>query len=286
MDKEMQPSEMAQRIADNDATRSEFIWRLLCDAQQRKPLKNSSLIPQNIVQFWDSKYVPRDVEENLESWASLKSKGFKYSMFDRKEARNFITAHYPAQNADAFDACYHPAMESDYFRLCYLWKRGGIYVDADDHYIGGDLEPLLRGGLGVQPLCYDCISQQMTDVEQLLKSSAPPPEKIFYFNNNPLLAPPHHQIIGLALRRATNLLTIPSTDRYPEIQSTTGPGNLTNCIVRSLFDDQELSPSLNILFGWSQIAQTVWDLSYRRDERNWRLSNGTRFEENETRNES
>jgi hypothetical protein len=34
---------------------------------------------------------------------------------------------------------------------------------------------------------------------------------------------------------------------------------------------------IQILNDWDSIAVSKWPLSYRRDERNWRLSNGKRF---------
>jgi hypothetical protein len=102
---------------------------------------------------------------------------------------------------------------------------------------------------------------------------------IFYFNNDPLIAPPRHPVVVRALERATRLLTEEAAGNLPDIQSTTGPGNLTASLVEeALISDPTESPlSLRVAADWEEVATTIWPLSYRADRRNWRLSNRQRF---------
>lgn len=64
------------------------------------------------------------------------------------------------------------------------------------------------------------------------KSGADAANWIFYLNNNVLIAGSGHPIIMRALNQATFFLEKDIGNGLPEIQSTTGPGNLT----KSIFD--------------------------------------------------
>jgi hypothetical protein len=105
------------------------------------------------------------------------------------------------------------------------------------------------------------------------------PSWIFYFNNNPLVASRNHPIIERALDRATTLIELAGEDSLPEIQTTTGPGNLS----KSIFDlgaasRRKLENALVVLRDWDSLAISRWPLSHRSDARNWRLSNQKRFD--------
>ena len=94
---------------------------------------------------------------------------------------------------------------------------------------------------------------------------------VFYFNNNPLIAPFHHIIIDKALEQSTYLLnksSLPPTD----IQSITGPGDLSKSIF-SCREEIDLSPRITVISNWGKIAETKWELEYRSDSKNWRMMN-------------
>ena len=159
--------------------------------------------------------------------------GFTHRLFDERSAKAFIGGSLGARHERAFERCYHPAMQADYFRLCYLLVEGGFYVDADDVCVGTDIGWLFDDGrLKLQPLCYDIASGTMVNPSVFLRSDAYNPSWIFYFNNNPLIASRGHPIIERALSQATDLLELAGEDVLPEIQTTTGPGNLS----KSIFD--------------------------------------------------
>jgi len=96
---------------------------------------------------------------------------------------------------------------------------------------------------------------------------------IFYFNNNPLNAGSGHTLIERTLAQATLFLEKDVTNGLPEIQSTTGPGNLTKSIFDAVTENGEIERALLVLCDWENIAKSSWALSYRNDQRNWRLSN-------------
>jgi hypothetical protein len=161
-----------------------------------------------------------------------------------------------------------------------LLVEGGLYVDADDDCVGTDISWLFEDGrLKLQPLCYDIASGAMVAPSVFLCADAYDPGWIFYFNNNPLVARRSHPIIERALNQATSLLELAGEHALPEIQATTGPGNLS----KSIFDlgrtsKGDVESDLVVLREWDALAVSRWPLSYRDDSRNWRISNQKRFD--------
>ena len=165
-------------------------------------------------------------------------------------------------------------MKSDYFRLCFIFMEGGCYIDTDDVYQGAPIEHLFTDGrLKIQPLCYDMSTDKMVPPAVFAEQGADAPGWIFYFNNNPLMAVPGHPILERALSSATHALEENTANDLPEIQSTTGPGNLTKSIFDAATESGEVGCDLFVLRDWETIACSRWPLSYRNDARNWRLSN-------------
>jgi len=230
--------------------------------------------PKRIVQFWDDLgQLPNDVNECMESWKKLERVGFEVQVFDESSAKNFISIHLGSRYETAFDKCYHPSMKSDYFRYSYIFVEGGFYVDADDVYHGTAIDHLFTDGrLKLQPFCYDVGTSQMVPPSVFLNPGADQLGWIFYFNTTPLIAARNHPIVERALLNATNALEQDSKGVLPEVQATTGPGNLT----RSVFEvvngirPEEL---LVVVHDWEKTSTSKWPLSYRDDRRNWRLSN-------------
>lgn len=259
--------------------RSEFIRSLVQKSRAPQATDNEApSVPKTIVQFWhDLGKLPEDVRECISSWSRWKTSGFAHRVFDTADAAKFISRSFGPDHARAFTRCYHPAMQADYFRLCYLLVEGGLYVDADDVCIVTDIAILFEGRrLKVQPLCYDITSDSMVTPTAFLQPGANDEGWIFYFNNNPLIACQGDPVVKRALERATQLLNSAANEEFPEIQSTTGPGNLSR-IVFELGTAFAIDDRVLILNDWDSIAVSRWPLSYRRDERNWRLSNGKRF---------
>ncbi|MBY4949553.1 glycosyltransferase family 32 protein [Cupriavidus respiraculi] len=259
--------------------RSDFIRRLVqAPPPSTAPDNQGPSIPRRIVQYWhDLQALPADVLECMDSWSRWGSRGFEYRIFDARSAARFIEQSLGREHLRAFMRCYHPAMQADYFRLCYLVINGGMYVDADDVCIAKDISELFVGnGVKVQPLCYDIAADSMVQCEVFLQAGTNRDGLIFYVNNNPLIACEGDPIISRALERATLRLNFAAEGELLEIQSTTGPGNLSRIIFEmcaQCLDEHRLT----VLRTWDSIGISKWPLSYRADGRNWRISNGKRF---------
>jgi hypothetical protein len=258
---------------EDDRFRSRFIQRLLFHQYDKRTSDfRRQPIPRVLVQYWDDfNRLPTDVKACLDTWDSLRSQGFERLVFDDQNARSFIEANFGAEAREAFSRCHHAAMRCDYFRLCYIFRKGGFYVDADEVYSGASLEVLLDGHrLKLQPLCYDVPSDTMVPPSEFFVDEADRPERIFYVNNTPLIAPAGHAIVERALVRATTLLL--SRSSREDIQSTTGPGNLSASLVAyAMATPTDGHRGYEFIRDWERVARTEWNLSYRKDERNWRL---------------
>ena len=268
-----EPAADPSRLAEDHRLRSRHMEALIREAGPAEEPGSRAEIPLVVVQFWhDAAAVPDDVRECLDSWEILMHQGFQRAFFDDDRARRFIEERFGCQHVAAFDQCHHPAMRCDYFRLCYIYIHGRFYVDADEVYQGRDCRPLFRDGrLKIQPLCYDVSSGTMVRPDVFMRSEASSPDWIYYVNNNPLIAPAGHAVIGLALNRATRILLGPDAGRH-DIQSTTGPGNLTASLVEHSITAGSSGKARDfvLLSDWESMSVSRWPLSYRNDERNWR----------------
>lgn len=266
----------ADPLERDDRIRSNF-FRELIQRPSESILAHTAHItppPRRIVQFWDDLgRLPQDVKECMESWRQLEQSGFEIEVFDENSARQFIRAHLGSRYEKAFDKCYHPSMKSDYFRYSYIFVEGGFYVDADDVYHGTNIEHLFADGrLKLQPFCYDIATAQMVAPSVFGKAGANQLGWIFYLNTTPLIAGRRHPIVERALLNSTISLEEKSDSGLPEVQATTGPGNLTRSVLEVLKESNS-ETALLIVHNWEEISTSKWPLSYRDDKRNWRLSN-------------
>jgi hypothetical protein len=268
-------------LVEDHRLRSRYVRQLLrANPRCAAPPSTSkpASIPRVLVQFWhDSRRIPRDVRQCLDTWDPLTRQPFDFVrvLFDDTEARKFIARTYSGRHLAAFDRCLHPAMRSDYFRLCYILRRGGFYVDADEVYRGGDCRPWFHDDrLKIQPLCYDLLTGSMIPAGVFTEDRADSSEWIFYVNNNPLIAPASHPVLRSALARSTRLLLDHKEECF-DIQAITGPGNLTISLVRHVIACEHAGrvPDFLFLTHWDAMSVSRWPLSYRDDDRNWRLWN-------------
>ncbi len=262
-------------ISEDEQLRCMHMHRMISDHSDTSPSSPAGpSIPKVIVQFWDdASDVPPDVVECLDSWTALLERGYQRLIFDDASALRFISDNFTTRHVKAFGRCRHPAMRSDYFRLCYLVRSGGFYVDADEVYKGGGCDFLFDDDrLKVQPLCYDTTTGEMVAADIFMQSQDAQPGWIYYVNNNPIVAPPGHAVLRRALARASQLLLDGSASRLG-VQSTTGPGNLTACLVAHEVEraGTEVAPDYAFLPQWDSLSVSRWPLSYRHDARNWRL---------------
>lgn len=269
---------------EDDALRSEFTRRLARTtlhsqqaatgrhAARQAHRAHSYSIPPTLIRFWhDSQDIPADVQACLDSWAPLRDEGVTFRMFDDDTAATYIAHQYGPSQVAAFARCNHPAMRSDYLRMCVVLAEGGLYVDADDVLRDDGWRRVFSGNtLKLQPLCYDIRRGTMVAATEPGLFERPDPNRIFYVNNNPIAAPAGHPVLRRALIRATRMLL--ESSGGSEIQSTTGPGNLTAALAASVHQDRGALCRLGVdlLFDWESTAEPDWTLRYRRDDRNWR----------------
>ena len=264
---------------EDDRLRSSFVRQLTLQQLERvgasslpEPPEQTEPIPKTLVRFWhDADNVPPDVRNCLESWETLRDHGFTFRMFSDTSATIYIAERYGSREVAAFARCRHPAMRSDYLRMCFVLAEGGLYVDADDVLLSsGWKRVFLDATLKIQPLCYDLNAAVMVPGHELRRIDLPTHDRIFYVNNNPIAAPAGHPVLGRALARATEHLL--RDEPAPEIQSTTGPGNLTAALAAHARETQvaDAVPDFELLLEWEETAEPRWNLEYRNDARNWR----------------
>lgn len=263
---------------ENDRLRSEFIRDLTLEQLDRAAAPCQSergsdeAVPKTLVRYWhDPDDLPGDVRACLDSWDPLRAEGVELRMFSDSSAAAYITERYGSREREAFARCRHPAMRSDYLRLCFVLAEGGLYVDADDVLVGNGWKDVFRdGALKIQPLCYDIPTGEMLPTTKIWRKDLSTNGRIFYVNNNPIAAPACHPVLRRALARATEKLL--RDEPLPEIQSTTGPGNLTAALAAHARNLQVsgFPFDFEILYDWEAVAETRWELSYRGDARNWR----------------
>jgi mannosyltransferase OCH1-like enzyme len=265
-------------ISEDNDLRSRYIWNLIQTCKSEISEDTTSAIPRILVQFWDdAKTIPADVRKCMDSWYPLDEYGFQRLVFDDESARDFITSNFDHRYLDAFEHCRHPAMRSDYFRMCYIYRKGGFYVDADDVYKGFDIESLFNNEkLKIQPLCYNIEADLMVNTAEFITNCKYSSNLIHYVNNDPIISPPNHPIIRMALERSTRILLALGSNAK-DIQSTTGPGNLTASIVRHAIESKYAGKAQDFLLidNWDDVSVPQWPLEYRRDKRNWRIWDGT-----------
>jgi mannosyltransferase OCH1-like enzyme len=267
-----QPTNDLPDVASHDQLRSRHLQRLLRKRNSVTIFGLDTVIPHTLIQYWDQAEVPSDVQRCLESWRALDDLGFERLLYDRVSARSFIKDRLGDLHLQAFDTCNHPAMRSDYFRLCYLSCNGGVYVDADDELVEPEAVTLLveAGILQLQPLCYQRSSDSM--VVPVEYADVNDDDFLFYVANDPILAPANNPVIEEALHQATARL-IEANGSSRDIQWLTGPGNLSEALVRHSIsrETSELDQDFRFVTSWVQIAPGDWTLEYRNDARNWRL---------------
>lgn len=266
----------ADPLTPGERARSDFV-RDVVQRRDHPPLDLAMWpgpTPKRIVQFWDDlQRLPDDVKVCMDSWKQLERNGFELEVFDRISASAFIRNRLGGRYEDAFKACYHPSMMSDYFRYAYVLVEGGFYIDADDVYHGTPIEHLfVDGRLKLQPFCYDISTAQMVAPSIFTEPGVNQPGWIFYFNTTPLIAPRNHPVVERALLNATASLEAHIGSELPEVQATTGPGNLTRSVFE-IINEGSSREAVMVAHDWELTSTSQWPLSYRNDSRNWRLSN-------------
>ncbi|MAP21496.1 MAG: hypothetical protein CL589_21170 [Alteromonadaceae bacterium] len=176
-------------------------YYLTLNSLQNTDIQSNNSIPLKVVQFWNTKIKPRQIDLNMQTWTT--APGFEYECFSTSSANTFFIDSEDNDFPVTMNKCALPAEQSDYFRLCYLWEHGGIYADADDILVG-NLFSLLD-----------------TDKNLILMKEP------YGVGNNFIAVAPKHPVVGAALERAKHAL-----DNRLQVMTwfKTGPGLLISCL--------------------------------------------------------
>jgi len=103
-----------------------------CIAAEQSPINDSaSSSCHGVVQYWDHQ-PDDDVSSLLETTRqACKRAGVPWHFFDHDAASAFLAQELGPAYRRAYDKCLHPAQRSDFFRYCFLYRRGGMWLDAD-----------------------------------------------------------------------------------------------------------------------------------------------------------
>jgi len=224
--------------------------------------------------------LPDDVAECIATWKKAETQGYERFLFDKHQAENLFIRDLGNDTQTPITSAITRRCSRNYFRLCYILVEGGCFIDADDVFNGASIQYLCGDSrLKLHTSVYDLTTNTMVPPSLFTKPGANAAGWIFYFNMNPLIAGRGHPLIDrCACSRHANIEQEMSGG-LPEIQSTAGPGNLTQSIFAAANRGGAREQNILVLHDWEQIATSKWPLSYRNDARNWRLSNGRAYQE-------
>ena len=265
-------------LAEDGDVRSRFCFEVLRSSRADERLDDAPRLPapaeQHIYFYWDTDPPPLDVLNNLQSWRALPV-GLDQRLFSDADAQAFIAERLAPENLAIYRWCPHPAMKSDYFRLCYGLLEGGVYIDADDGYLGRGLEGQLSPAahLALHPLVWDFSAQRNVPVGEWDIAGGMRPGCGYYFNNTPLISRPGSDVVRKALERAGQRVeALAARGGVPDIHAMTGPEAVTvGLFWHALMTAAGRSSpqSFRPLPRWSEIAAPQ-PLKYKGDDRNWR----------------
>lgn len=183
---------------------------------------SGALVPPRVHQYWNDDPAPGPVRALVASWAGVP--GVSHELLSRRAALEWLREVGPDW-ARAFRLANNPAEEADFLRLCVLWRRGGIWADADDALLGS-IDPLLSGrGLVV-------FQEPMGNA----------------IANNVIAAAARHPVIAFAAAVARHDLLARSNE---STWQKTGPGLLTRAVAqyaaRCIVTRGTVPPDLHIL---------------------------------------
>jgi hypothetical protein len=231
------------------------------------PAPAESLRADAILQFWDQPEPPADVLASMESWRRA---GPPIQRFSDAQATDWVRTRGDDGLLDAYLHCHHPAMRSDLFRLAWLLQNGGLYVDADDAFIGDALLPGFEGGMVLLPLAQ--YGDAIVPVQDGLHASAAGEYCGYFVNNAPLFARAGHPVLKAALYTAvTHLRDCKARGVRGDIHEHTGPSNLNRAVVEYLAAclKDGRTPDLAVRLEWPWL-RAFQPMDYKQGARNWR----------------
>ncbi len=256
-------------------------WEVLSDLVQRlvrdsavAPLRTpgqARAIKLDVFNYWDEVQPPGDVRECMASW---RASGLHLVSYDRAAADDFLADEFGGDVLAAFRHAHHPAMQADLFRLARIIRLGGLYVDADDAFVGDGSAPMrFPSAATLKPLavCRHCPASVPVTVPP---PGAPDSMHWYYLGNAPIAGVGGHPLFDLALERAVAAVMLrKSRGERANIHADTGPANFSLALLEHVADcfSRDADCDVTVSPAWDGMEQSRW-LEYKATGRNWRTN--------------
>lgn len=243
-----------------------LVCRLLSICHRRSP--DGPFHPARIFQYWDQPSPPDDVAACMATWNAA---GVPVEAWHREPADAFLGEQFGGDVLTAFRHAHHPAMQADLFRLASLYLHGGLYVDADDAFVGGAAPVAFSGSASLLPLAVS----RATDASLQPRVDDPAADRAWYYlGNAPLFSLPGHPLFERALDRAVaNVMASRRRGELCQIHRDTGPGSFSMAALDHVVScfRSGLPTRLSVTLDWPFLEQSR-DLAYKQTGRNWRTN--------------
>jgi len=224
------------------------------------------LVPTDIFNYWDQATPPADVAQCLASWRAT---GLPVQTYDRDSADEYLRHHFGGDVLAAFRYCHHPSMQSDILRMARLAQDGGLYVDADDEYVGDGLLPRFQAGSALIALA---VCRHCPDSLQPRANDPAAAQAWYYLGSAPWFSEPGHPVVLRSLDRAVAAMTLRRRrGELGKIHADVGPGCVSMAALDYARDCQRKAMPVDLAAspGWSFVVQSRM-LDYKATDRNWR----------------
>lgn len=260
----------APAVSDHDDDRSWenlgllVAWLLRNSA--RPGASGAAHLPADVFNYWDQPTPPDDVAHCLDSWRGT---GLPVRTYDREAAEDYLRHHYGGEVLAAFRHCHHPSMQSDLLRMARLMQDGGLYVDADDEFVGaGPIAPFSAGSsLIALAVCRHCPASLEARVDDPVAAHA-----WYYFGSAPWFGTAGHPFLARSLERAVAAMTgRRQRGELGKIHADVGPGCVSMAALDYARDCLRAGRTIDLSLstGWPFLAQSRM-LAYKATDRNWR----------------
>jgi hypothetical protein len=255
--------------ADHDDPRSWEDLGLLVSwlmRRSRQPGPGVGHRAAGVFNYWDQSSPPPDVVACLDSWHRA---GPPVATYDHGAAVDYLERHYGGEVLRAFHHAHHPSAQSDIFRMARLLRDGGLYVDADDLFIGDEPLPAFAAGSALLPLAVT-----RADGRSIvpLVDDPQPGASWYYLGSAPWFADAGHPFVARALERAVaTMARRRQAGELAQIHADVGPG----CVSMAALDHVRAclrsgsDPDLSLAPAWTFVEQSR-PLAYKATDRNWR----------------
>jgi len=203
------------------------------------------MIPKNIFQTWNTKNLPKEIQELIDNMKALNPE-YKYHLFTDEEMDIFVEQYYPGEINECYKKINLIVAKADFWRYLILYKFGGVYLDMDSS-INVRLDDFIRA-----------------DNSAILSIESGRPT----FTQWALIFDVHHPILR---RTICFIIDNIKNNKYPkDIISMTGPIVFTKAInsihqeyFNSFINTKKINNNTDIVFTWCSESYRILGCDYR-----------------------